>query len=307
MIKILIACIHYPVASGRYAMDAFKRIGCDVRTIGNSTGNVIWGMTVNPKYIWESDGALTASWPDWTPDLVVIMDSAFAYHHPVYADVPHVVYGVDNHVRDYRQAGVERYFLGHNAVSIMDMSAEDVEWLPCAYDPHWFTPSPNPFTDREYDVAMVGVPYPNRVAIVEAMQGAGLNVFAGVGLLYDQYRDAYWNSKISLCVSVNSDLAQRVFETAALGCWVLTDAVEDLLSLDCYDQYETAIYGYESVEHAVERAKEILSIEDAQHVMDKQKWYKDHTWDARAQRIVEWWTATHKPKPKPARKKKTRK
>ncbi len=94
--QILIVAIHYPVASARYAKDAFKRLGHDVRSLGDSTGNKIWGIEVDARHAWPSDGGYTAHWDDWTPDLIVLMDSAFAYHHPVSADVPHVVWGVDS-------------------------------------------------------------------------------------------------------------------------------------------------------------------------------------------------------------------
>jgi len=42
--RVLVVCIHYPVASGRYMVDALKRMGHDVRSIGPSTGAQIWGM-----------------------------------------------------------------------------------------------------------------------------------------------------------------------------------------------------------------------------------------------------------------------
>lgn len=283
--KVLIAAIHYPVASGRYMRDAFKRIGADVRTIGYSTGNVIWNTVVDDRYIWRPDGDLTTSWDDWTPDLVILMDSAWAYHHPVYADVPHIVYGVDNHVRDYRQPGVARYFLGHKAVSVMPMDAPDTEWLPCGYDPQWFTPSPIPWAARKWDVAMLGVVYPRRMEIVQALGDAGLNVVVGTGAVYEGYRDIYWDSRISLCVSAAGDVAQRVFETAAMGCAVLTDPLPDLAEIELGVVVET----FNTPAEAVEKAQGILK-----HVTDHQVYdLSEHTWDARARRIVEWYRAAY--------------
>lgn len=290
--KVLIVAIHYPVASGRYMRDAFIRQGHDVRTIGYSTGPNIWGGVVADKWAWQADGDLTAHWPDWTPDLVLIMDSAWAYHHPVYADVPHVVYGVDNHVRDYRQPGVARYFLAHNAVSLMDMSAEDVEWLPCGYDPQWFTPSPIPFTERAHDVVMLGVMYPRRAEIVQALVDAGLSVAAGTGAVYEDYRNLYWNARISLCVSAAGDVGQRVFETAAMGCVVLSDPLADLEALGA-----EGIETFDAVEEAVSKAKALVK-QGAKWAAKSQAWGAPHTWDARAARIAEWWQETYAPKPK---------
>jgi hypothetical protein len=296
VMKILVACICYPVASGRYLYDAFKRLGHDVRVIGDSTGNQIWGMSVDPKYTWASDGGLTAHWDDWRPDVIVIAESAWAYHSPYYHDVPHVIYAADNHVRIYRQYGVYRYFVCHNAPSLMDMSAPDVEWMPGAYDPVWFTPSPIPWAERPYDVCMIGVLYPQRVELLNALAAAGLKVFAGTGLLFDQYRDAYHNSRISLCASANHDLAFRIFETAAMGCAVLSDPLPDLEALDAKN-----VWTYGDVDSAVEIAKGILkhAPKDTYDAVGQSlAWAAPHTWDARAQRIVDWWQETYAPKPK---------
>lgn len=290
--RILMACILYPVASGRYMYDAFKRLGHDVRVVGDSTGNRIWATELDPKWAWESDGPITAYWPDWTPDLVILMDSAFAYHSPMYPDVPHVVYGVDNHVRKYDQYGMARYFLGHKGPSLMDVSRPDVEWLPCAYDPHWFTPSPIPWAERQYDVALVGFPYSHRVKLVMHLQQAGLNVFAGVGPVYDEYRDLYHNTRVSLCISAAQDVAQRIFETAAMGCAVLSDPLPDLKALDA-----KGITVFESPDEVVDLARKLQTTGE-KLALAGQKWAAPHTWDARAQRIVGWWQETYAPKPK---------
>lgn len=333
-LRIIISCIHYPVSSGRYMANAFRRIGCEVRTLGDSTGAQIWGGTLDDKYIWRSDGDLTTRWHDWRPDLIVHMDSAFAYHHSYYADVPHVVYGVDNHVRDYRQTGIERYFLAHKAVSVMawsDFREEivdgelgasihphtDMEWLPCGYDPTYFTPSPIAWDEREYDVAMIGVMYPRRAELLNALSKAGLKVLGGTGWVYEQYATAYHSSRISLCVSANGDLAQRVFETAAMGCAILTDPIADLTNEDTNKVLGLKGFAiYDDVESAVSIAQELLDDTPQEHQpiaegekivmqlagagmgkfgarMMQESVLGKHTWDARARRIVEWWEQTY--------------
>jgi hypothetical protein len=283
--KIGIACIHWPVASGRYAADAFKRLGCDVRTFGYSSGTVIWGTTVDDRYVWKPNGDLTTSWDDWKPDIMILMDSAWAYHHPVYADTPHIVWGVDNHVKDYRQPGVVRYFLGHRAVSLMPMDAPDTEWLPCGYDPQWFSPSPIPWAERKWDVAMIGVMYPRRMELVQALGDAGLNVVAGTGPIYEQYRDIYWDTRISLCVSAAGDVAQRVFETAAMGCYILSDPLPDLIELELGVSVEI----FTTPEEAVKKAKGILKSVKNHEVFN----FSEHSWDARARRIMDWHAAEY--------------
>lgn len=80
--KALVVANHFPVCSARFITDAFLRLGVDVRHIGDSSGAFIpWppnGQMLPERYAWASDGPLTAHWSDWTPDLVVIADSAFA-------------------------------------------------------------------------------------------------------------------------------------------------------------------------------------------------------------------------------------
>jgi hypothetical protein len=278
-------------------------------------------MEVDPKYAWLPDGGYTHAWPDWTPDLIILADSAFKYHHPVYKDVPHVVWGVDNHVRDYRSDGIDHYFLAHREVSQMQWEvpeAADQMWLPCGYDKVYHAPSPIPFYEREYDVCCIGVMYPQRVAVLNAMQAAGLKVFAATGLLYEHYAQAYHNSRVSLCASIKGDLAQRVFETAAMNCAVLIDEIPDIihhndvLQLEGYARYDNHI------PLAVERAKELVDPKaQAASLLIKETggavvpsyngqgmgaWAATkmtasvldrHSWDARAQVVIDWWRAKY--------------
>lgn len=285
--KILLSYIHYPVCSGRYVKDALLRLGHDVKSVGYSTRDQIWGLRVDAKYSHFADGALDEVFPDWTPGLVIVMESAWAYHHPVYGAVPHVVYGVDNHVRDYRQDGIAHYFLAHDASSIMDMKADDVTWLPCGYDPS-FTPSPIPFDERQYDVTLIGVMYEARVKVIDAMIKAGLKVQMGTGLLYEEYAQAYHNSRIALNVSAKGDLNQRIFETSALGCVVLSDAVEDLEAIDF-----KGVSVFKSLKGAISQAKKIAS--QPQPVIYNTV---PHTWDERAKVIVHWYQSTYEKKGK---------
>lgn len=300
--------IHYPVSSGRYYTDAFKRLGHDVKHIGDSTGNQIWGMTVDNKYIHNSDGGIDAYWDNWKPDLIILHDTALTgYKHPKY-DAPMVVVTQDNHVRDVEQDGVAAYFLAHyhSAVYPVDPNRKDHVWLPCATDTKLFTPSPIAWSDRDFDVCLIGVMYPKRVEVITALKDAGFKVFAATGLLYDEYRAAYHNSRISLCVSAAGDVAQRIFETGGMGCAILTDPL-----LDFNDEMTNKalhLYGratYTNPQEAVNIAHELLGhqpqafqinavmpIETGalgeQAAREMQKNCKPHTWEARAQVIVNW-------------------
>lgn len=336
--RILIVCHHWSVASGRYMTDAFKRLGHDVRHVGPAHGRLIWGMDVAEKYVWEPDGELSPRVKNtiflydkedqinWTPDLILYMDSDPAIldneakhfyvtneHFDTISvrdlpDIPHIVYGVDNHVRDYRRPWFDHYFLAHHAHNVSMMAwgdpqytnllpyapgvyndvvgrpYEDMTHLPCAYDPTLFTPSPISYAEREFDVAMIGVMYPQRWQLVNELHAAGLKVLAGTGLIYEDYRDAYHNARISLCVSIAGDVAQRVFETAAMGCAVVSDRCADFERLN-----EQGIWFFRP-ERAVDEIKMLLNDELAakQLIERSLEWVRPHTWDARAQVIVDW-------------------
>lgn len=314
--NILIVCNHFAVCSGRYAADAFTRLGQNVRHVGQPMGRHIWGVDVPAEYVWTPDTNGDA-YP--IPDLIIVMDSDPAVLDDAYGYAeasqgsPVVVWGVDNHVRDYRRPYFDHYFLAHKSVSVMPWNKtdwaydlvdapdgrthtlwhpkdhdSDMTWLPCAYDPVAFPPSPIPWERREYDVCMIGVMYPKRWELVNAMRAAGLRVLAGSGLIYEAYRDAYHNSRVALVSSFNGDLPIRLFEGAGMGCAVLCDEIADL---DQFGEHikMTRITTYHSVDDAVNGAKYLQGREDKAKAC--LEWAKPHTWDARAQVIVDWMEA----------------
>lgn len=327
--KIVIVANHYAVCSARYMTDAFIRLGHEVRHIGPAMGSQIWGLSLPNEYVWEPDNYYRVNNADhpWyaadyvkgenvDPDLVIVMDSDPTVLDVAHSDnAPMIVYGVDNHVRDYRRAYFDHYFLAHKHGRVHPVIQDDETWLPVGHDPVMFTPSPIPWHEREYDVACLGVMYPRRKEIVKALIDAGLKVAWGSGLVYEAYRDVYHNSRISLCVSAVGDLAQRVFETAAMGCAILTDPLHDLMHNDTGEALGLAGFAvYGNTEQAVAIAKELLqdpprglvnnaAPEDVLFAVGgapdvtmgefgarlMQQAAKRHTWDARAQTIVEWY------------------
>lgn len=291
--RILIVANHYAVCSARYAADAFTRLGHSVKHIGPDMGTRIWGLELPARYAWSPDvGLVTTDATGRTDcDLIIVMDSDPAIldyaQHWDYA--PRIVFGVDNHCRDYRRPWFAHYFLAHRAVSVMPWG-DDMTHLPCAMDPTLFTPSPIPWAERAYDVACLGVMYPARRALVKAMQDAGLKVLWGCGLVYESYAAALQNSRVALCQSAAGDLAQRVFESAACGCAVLSDPLADLNAW----QEERPLHPillYRTVEEAVAGARHLQERPDK--AIEAAAWAAPHTWDARAQVIVDWHERTH--------------
>lgn len=295
--KILLTCIHYPVASGRYIARACRRLGHDVRTLGPTTDNRIWGMAVDPGHAWAPDlpqvytepgqfpavGAALRAADGWRPDLIITADSAYTVLGDL-PGVPHVLWGVDNHVRDYRDLGRtwDAMFLAHSWGARME--EPNAHWLPAAYDPeaHRYMIAPS---SRPFDVGLQAVAYPHRVAMVHRLIEAGVKVFAGTGLLWDDYEAFYNETKIALVCSAMGDLSQRFLEAMAMGCCVLADRATDALRL-----------GFVPGEHFIEYATDEQAEDYARGLIRNGSWQavaeagrqaaEGHTWDHRARTLL---------------------
>lgn len=281
--NILIYANHYAVASGRYCFDALRRLGHNVYSVGLEHGGYIWGLKLPRGFEWKC----TLPPDDVKIDAVLVMDS-----DPQVLDqsaelgaqlgAPVVVYGVDNHVRDYRRPHIQHYFLAHQGVTLQPFS-DCTTWLPCAYDPYLMRASGIPWQARAYDVVLLGVLYDHRRALVDKLRRAGLKVFAGTGLVYESYVAAHHNARISLCLSARGDVGQRVFESAAMGCTVVSDPCKDFAALGM-----PGVWEIES--DAVEEIRAILADPDKarEEAQKAQAWAFQHTWDKRCMKIVEW-------------------
>src|SRR3990172_12011011 len=235
-LRILISCIHWPVASGRYLAHALKRLGHDVRTVGPSTGVGIWNMNVSPQWVWEPNYN-----PDegWRPDLWITADSHYAYNPQPALKCPHICFGMDNHVRRYDDLGLkfDAMFLAHSWGA--RMGEPNVHWCPPGYDPECHV---NWHRERPVDIGMLGYPYQERLDMVAAFRAAGLSIVAGIGLIWDDYATFYNGVNISLVKSVNGDLTQRFLETMAMGCCVLADRVKDADKLGFVAVYDYIVF-----------------------------------------------------------------
>lgn len=291
--RILIAAMHFPIASGRYIARALRRMGHDVKTAGPYMGRQVWGMELPEGAEWVPDfscGGTGEPIPlppiaGWEPDLVIVADSAFAITVRSWANCPHIVYGVDNHVRDYR-LGVEwdYKFLAHGNGARMD--DENTVHLPCAYDPEWFTRQTMPW-QRPVHAAMVGVMYPRRQEIMWKLAAKGMRVQASTGPIMEEYARIYNNAVVSVCKSVAGDVAQRVFETAAMGCVIVSDRCHDFDALG----FEEGVHylGYETPDEAVEVVADLFAGPDErinELAENAYRWAQPHTWDARCQMIL---------------------
>lgn len=297
--KILVLAIHYPVCSGRYIVDALRRLGHDAHSAGPCTGNAIWGIEVNPKYTWIADPI-----PDgWQPELVIIADSGLPALKKTW-DCPMVIYGVDNHVRDYAQFNgiADHFFLAHGHGH--RIGEANVSWLPCGYDPAVFTPGPA-WAERTTDFTMFGVMYNLRAELLYKLLTEMPDVKAqyGMGALYEKYASAYQDSKISVVRSAAGDVAQRVWETAAMGCLVAMDDCADSAALGLVHKENCLIY--HSPDEALALIRWALDHPgDSEYIARAgQMWAQSGTWDNRVQVIIDWAETRNAPKAQKAVKK----
>ena len=274
--NILITCIHYPIASGRYMARAFRRLGHDVRTAGATTEREIWGLSVDEKWIWRPDFS-----EEFEPDLIVHADSAYPGYRPETLRGPLVLWGMDNHVRDYAGADYDAMFFAHSWGA--RMTEPNAYWLPPGYDPEAHTDLGG---ERDIDVLMIGSPYRERVEILNAMAASGLKVAGGLGPLFDEYNALYNRARIALVQSGHGDLTTRFFENMAQGCCVLADTAPDIDRLGFIAG--TDFWPYASAQEAVEAAHALLEDDRwrALAAAGKEK-VAPHTWDARTERLLQ--------------------
>jgi hypothetical protein len=277
--NILILANHWPIASGRYVRDALRRLGHTVYTDGPARGNDIWGLHLPDGFAWKPEPFPVGE----RLDLLIVMDSdpAILDGSHSWAEYAHkaVVFGVDNHVRQYRRPWFDHYYLGHLHPSIMPW-LPDMVHVPCGYDPVLFTPSPIPFAEREYDVAILGVMYDDRRKAAAELKAEGFKVIAGCGLVGESYRDAHHHARIALCLPARNDVAQRIFECAAMGNMVMTPWLPDFQKLR-----PRGLYLLRAGTPLGDQVEDAMA--HADHIPEAQEWAANYTWDKLAVQVLE--------------------
>lgn len=297
-LRILVACVHYSVSSGRFITRALKRLGHDVMTVGPAPGRMIWGIEVEKRWEWMPDLAVggeahsyTAAeaveilWQSrrWRPELIVTADSAWTLAGDL-ADCPHVLWGQDNHVRDYQLRRWDAMFLAHSWGA--RIGEPNAFWLPPCYDGSICRDLELPV--RDLDVVLVGYPYDSRVEILEGLRAAGLNVLGSIGALMDVYNALYNRGKIALVKSSCGDLGNRFFENMAQGCCVLADRVGDAEKLGFVAGVD--YWPYDTPAEAVREAQMLLETgrwRDVAAAGKRKVLAGGHRWDDRALRMLE--------------------
>jgi hypothetical protein len=159
----------------------------------------------------------------------------------------------------------------------------DEIFLPYAYDPTVHYPMN---LEKEYDVCLVGLLYPQRAALIDKLRSDGLSVFYDIGLIFDEYREVYNKSRIALSWSTLDDLPARVWEGMAMGNLVVTNRVPDLKHFFV----ENMDYlGFDTIEEGEQQILNAMMDEELCRSISKNgcKTVQPETYDKRIQTILE--------------------
>lgn len=158
-------------------------------------------------------------------------------------------------------------------------------WLPLAYDG---TMAPKEKCERIYDIAYVGSTnknmHPIRFELIEKLQKEFPNSYIGGASGQEMY-SIYSQAKIVFNKSINNDINMRYFEALGNGAMLLTDkivenGVEEIFTKDThYLEYDN--------DSIVDIAKKYIESKNENSERLKEYIKQNHTYDIRAQRIID--------------------
>jgi glycosyltransferase involved in cell wall biosynthesis len=159
----------------------------------------------------------------WKPDLLIQIDAGWHLDGRPNANVvAHIQ--TDPHVLKQFYKFPKRY--SDINFCMQHFYMEDGEfYLPYAYSKKHHYPMR---FDKTTDVCMIGLQYPARVQLANKLKALGLNVNMSIGVVYDEYREAYNRSRIAVTWSSLMDLPARTWESMAMKIPVVTNRVPDL-------------------------------------------------------------------------------
>lgn len=248
-LRVLATTLFYPVSIGRGIIEELQaRDDLDVKTIGPNYSNWIpWngGMVLPAKYTFSSDISMPTG-PNhvpmafaesllggWEPDVIMQFDAGWHFTgRPKHG--LNVQYQSDPHCLKDFYRGVRQDF-DLVLCSQTPYIDEGEVYMPYAYSDKWFYPEEQ---EKIYDACLIGIPYGQRVGLANALKQAGINVFLGQGIVFDDYRKVYNQSKVALSWSSLLDTPMRVYESMGMRLPLVANRTPDLANqfndgLDC--------------------------------------------------------------------------
>lgn len=302
--NVVISGYFYAITAAlEYFVRAFKRVGCEVYTVGPYAGLMmpwtnkmgITGMQMPERYDFRPDfvipnlsfgSTLPISMVEnrlpWKPDLWLDVNAGF-YLSGKPKNGIRTTFLTDPHVlRSYYDGLLHNYEFVFCSQTPYAKHGEI--YLPYACDAEWHTPKEE---EKLFDVALVGNFYPHRVDLVNRLSNMGYKVFFDLGVGKEDLAKIYNQSRVGLNWSTLKDLNARVFELLGIGCCAVMNRVPDM------ELFDEGIHflGFDTAEQAIEQIKFALeNPEKAKIIAEngrKAIIEGNHTWDDRARTILE--------------------
>lgn len=288
--KILIHGRAFPVAMWRWFDWAFRDLGHEVFSVGPYQGGKIpWGDGMDfPQYAFPPDFVIPeVDYPVdellakiyFKPD--VIFQAADTIALTGKAPCKNVLLKTDPHAVDYTLREIDKDHV-FNMQSCYMKPGET--WIPYAYYAgiHKYINLP-----QKHDVVFSGLQYDHRKQALEKMQQEGLRVLTTLGLIYDEYVEAYNSGGIAFNWSSKNDLPARFWEGLAMRRMVLTNKVPDLdlISLKPGEDFVM----FETLDEAVEKAIYYSKHPKERDAIAYRGWkkVKNHSYHERVKKILE--------------------
>jgi len=302
--RVVLSGIYYPLAMLRYFEAAFlRRDDIELITLGPYTGTWIpWaaGMDGMPKYAVSPTCPLPRDFIRHGGSMSVDVLSAFSILEDIdlwiQADAgwhfdsrppakvvahlqtdPHVLGGHYKLPRSYSD-------IVFNMQKCYSEPKDKI--IPYAIDPVWHSPIDG--VEKEHDGCLIGLHYDNRNRLVQRLREKGLSIYYDIGPIYDEYRELYAKSRLSINWSSKDDLIARVFESMGFGVPLITNRVTDLPTLFVEDEH---YLGFDTVKEAEDKVEWALAnYDDAMEIADNalRKVLAGHTYDMRVSDILRW-------------------
>ncbi len=317
---IAFAFSHWPVSIARYVLEALRAEGHTVTTIGPAWESWIpWtaegasreGIVLPARYALAPDIELprgvTVDWP-YIESLLSVGPhpepvEGYLFHstppgdpnHYGFhilgtpsGDKPYALLATDPHVLGWWYDGIARDFTHVFNMQRCYITRPTDYWLPYAYSPthHRRAADTISHLPSAIDVACLGLQYPHRRAVMDAVAADGHAVLSQVGLAFDEYRESYNSAKVAFTWSSKRDTIARVFEAPRMGCALVTNETPDLHYFlkpgrDCLT--------FTSAHEAIDAIESLLT-DQSLRITIANNGYRaiaPHTWNARARSITQ--------------------
>lgn len=297
-IKVGFVSIFYPLFMGRYMLEALlRRKDVEVWTAGPFTGRWIpWegGMNLPQKYVYTPNFPMPANVPatlnwsiveakaPWEPDIWINVSSTLVTKGRPKQGI-YTVIAADPHVLNYDKERAKSDLFYNMQRPYLKPGDR---WLPYGYDPVWHAQTDVDISNRNIDATLLGMAYPDRTKLTDALKAAGRTVIYSLGECYEDARTIYHRSVVGLNWSSLQDTTARCYEIMGYGIVPVLNRVPDLMQMfkDGQD-----FLGFDTVEEAVGQVKRVMDDSKlAEEIgFNARRAVEPHSWDARMEQVLE--------------------